>query len=378
MSTEVEVVSFSLSSKIIWKIKNFSGLNSVVKFWSEVFSVGSFKWKVRLFPKGNGKLYDHLSLFLVPVDLTEPVDAQFSFAISSQTDSKNNRVKKTGKYLEFSDERGWGWLKFIKLRELHDPDKGYIVNYTCVITIDVTCRMEEDTISDDLREADPDKVLVTEANKKAKLIHGVSSTLVGECPSAGQPFGEGHHNYKVVGFGDEKEFEDVGGFSILKTQAPLYKQIWLKYGHIPTIKVMPISSYALLVMAVKDLMNSIIDMHQCRYVELSSEMVERWEQMLKMAEKLEFNIGWLRERLESVRNGLGGMQKAETELLEHGRPLRAAKSRVQAAGDELKKAEMQLIAVKEYLQENISGLLSELDMEMYLDIGENLLLDGLF
>ncbi|KAI3925504.1 hypothetical protein MKW92_025772, partial [Papaver armeniacum] len=88
---------------------------------------------------------------------------------------------------------------------------------------------------------------------------------------------------------------------ILKAQTPLYKKIWLKYGHIPSTEVLPMSSYPILVMVVKDLMTSITDMYQCRYVDLSSETINSWEEKIKMAEKNEFNVGWLRQRLETVK-----------------------------------------------------------------------------
>lgn len=72
------------------------------------------------------------------------------------------------------------------------------------------------------------------------------------------------------------------------------------------------------------------------------------------------------------------MQKVKTGLLELGHPLRAAKLKMKAAGDELKMAEVQMMAAKDYLRDSISGLLSESDLEVCLDIGENLLLEGLF
>ncbi|KAI3973189.1 hypothetical protein MKW92_045266, partial [Papaver armeniacum] len=280
------------------------------------------------------------------------------------------------------NNNGWGWSKFMRLNELHDPANGYIVNDTCIITIAISWTLKEDAINyvnlaGVKLESDPVKVEETETDKETKLKDGNNGTQLGEHPGAGKPFGEGKHNNKV-GFSDDKEFEDVGGFSILRTQAQIYMQIWLKYGHIPTNKVMPISSYHLLVMAVKDLMMSIVDMHQCRHVDLSSEMIEGWEDKIKMAETFKFNIGWLRERFESVKKGVGGMQKVKTELQEHGQPLRAAKSKIKTIEDELKKTESQLIAAKDYVRENISGVLSESDMEMYLEIGEDLLLEGLF
>ncbi|KAI3925502.1 hypothetical protein MKW92_025770 [Papaver armeniacum] len=196
-------------------------------------------------------------------------------------------------------------------------------------------------------------------------------------PGAGQFFCEGRHENNV-GLGEDTEYEDVGGFSILKTQAPLYRQIWLKYGHIPSTKVMPISMYPILVMVVKDLMNCISDMHQCHYVELSSKMIEKWEEMIIMAETNKFNVGWLRERLETVKKGMGGMQNAKTELLEHGQTLRAAKEKMKVLKEVIKRVEVQLIEARANVRENTCGLLSESDMEIYLDIGEDLLLDGLF
>lgn len=71
-----------------------------------------------------------------------------------------------------------------------------------------------------------------------------------------------------------------------------------------------------------------------------------------------------------MKNNLSVIQKFKTELLEHGQLLPAAKSK-------LKKAEDQLIAAKNYVQENASGLLSESDMKIYLEMDENLLFDGI-
>ncbi|KAI3925509.1 hypothetical protein MKW92_025777, partial [Papaver armeniacum] len=193
---------------------------------------------------------------------------------------------------------GWGIPLFIRLSELHDNNKGYIVNDTCTIEVVVTCRMKEDTKDDedegDLIEKDTkDDEYEGDASKEdtkdgeeegyasdenpnlqvAKTKSEKPSTGLIEYPGAGQPFGEEH-----MGFSEDKqEFEDIGGFHVLTTQASLYRQIWLKYGHIPTTKVMPIASYPTLVMVIKDLMCSNIDMQKCHYVDLSSEMIDRWE-----------------------------------------------------------------------------------------------------
>ncbi|KAI3975134.1 hypothetical protein MKX01_038462 [Papaver californicum] len=261
----------------------------------------------------------------------------------------------------------WGWPKFIRLSELHDPDKGYIVNDTCVISVEVKCTANKESKDDDYMNEDyPNKVEKTENEKQMKEKDDKKSCSESEeYPRAGQPFAEGRRHDNKAGFGEDKEYEDVGGFSILRTHAPLYKKIWLKYGHIPSTKVMPISLYPILVMVVKDLMNCISDMHQR-------------QDMMVMAEKNEFNIGWIRERLETVKKGMGGMQNVTAELLEHGKPLRAAKDKLKILRNVMEKVEVQLIEAKANVRENTCGFLSESDMEMYLETGENFLLDGLF
>ncbi|KAI3896459.1 hypothetical protein MKX03_014606, partial [Papaver bracteatum] len=273
----------------------------------------------------------------------------------------------------------WGWPKFMRLSKLYNRDKGYLVNNTCVIRIKVTCTAEEKSKEDD--DVNEGNLLSnagkTENAKQTKEKDEKSSSELGDYPGAGQPFGEGRQINKV-GFCDDEEYEDVGGFSILKTQAPHYKKIWLKYGHIPSVEVLPISSYPVLVMVVKDLMTCITDMYQFRYVDLSPETINNWEDKIKMAEKLDFNIRWLRERFETFKKGMGGMQNVKTELLEHGKPLRTAIDKLKILGDITKKVEVQLIEAKAHVRENTCGLLSDSDMEMYLEIGENLLLDGLF
>ncbi|RZC76144.1 hypothetical protein C5167_000306 [Papaver somniferum] len=161
-STEIEEIgSFSISSsKFNWKIKNFSEFTTMYTY-SDVFTAGSFKWRACIYPKGMGKVYDHLSLYLVPVDLTKSVNTEYCFAITSQTD-RNNKVRKEQKQ-KFLEEttRGWGWTSFMPLSELHDPSKGYIVDDTCVISIEVTCwtMKEEDSSDDGVKESgDPHKV----------------------------------------------------------------------------------------------------------------------------------------------------------------------------------------------------------------------------
>ncbi|KAG9144487.1 hypothetical protein Leryth_014518 [Lithospermum erythrorhizon] len=73
-----------------WKIESFSKLNTK-KHYSEVFTVGGYKWRILIFPKGNN--VDYLSMYLDVADApTLPYGwsrfAQFSLAIANQTHNK--------------------------------------------------------------------------------------------------------------------------------------------------------------------------------------------------------------------------------------------------------------------------------------------------
>ncbi|KAI3890018.1 hypothetical protein MKX03_025759, partial [Papaver bracteatum] len=51
---------------------------------------------------------------------------------------------------------GMGWESFMPLSELHDPTKGYIVDDTCVISIEVACWKNEEYLTDDgLKDSEP-------------------------------------------------------------------------------------------------------------------------------------------------------------------------------------------------------------------------------
>ncbi|KAI3951054.1 hypothetical protein MKW92_031582 [Papaver armeniacum] len=114
-------------------------------------------------------------------------------------------------------------------------------------------------------------------------------------PDAGKPFAKD----QGVAVYDENH-EIVGGFTVLRRQVSLYRKIWLKYGHIASTKVLPSTSYSSLVTVVTDIMNTVLDMYRCRYIDVSAELIGTWEGKIRLAEKLEFNVSWLRGRFNDV------------------------------------------------------------------------------
>ncbi|XP_026382430.1 uncharacterized protein LOC113277585 [Papaver somniferum] len=151
----------------------------------------------------------------------------------------------------------------------------------------------------------------TQTSQLARIVEAVSEVRVSSAakqdkfPGAGELYDEGKHCGKV----QDDEFEDVGGFSVQKTHASSYKQIWLNYGHIASSQVLPESYYYSQVVVVSEFMSFIVDMNRYPPEEVSSDVIDSWEKNLRVAEKLEFNIGWLRERLEDIKIDFAGEKK---------------------------------------------------------------------
>ncbi|KAG6401642.1 hypothetical protein SASPL_138506 [Salvia splendens] len=129
------------ASRYTWTIENFSRLN-MKKLYSDVFTVGGYKWRVLIFPKGNN--VDYLSMYLDVADsATLPYGwsryAQFSLAIVNQMHNKLT-VKKDTQHQFNQRESDWGFTSFMPLSDLYDPNKGYLMNDTCIVEADVAVR----------------------------------------------------------------------------------------------------------------------------------------------------------------------------------------------------------------------------------------------
>ncbi|XP_051150225.1 ubiquitin C-terminal hydrolase 12 isoform X2 [Andrographis paniculata] len=142
------------ASRFTWTIPSFSRLNTK-KLYSDVFLVGGYKWRVLIFPKGNN--VDYLSIYLDVADsATLPYGwsryAQFSLAVVNQLRSKYT-IKKDTQHQFNQRESDWGFTSFMPLSDLYDPNKGYLVNDTCIIEADVAVRKVIDYWAYDSKKA---------------------------------------------------------------------------------------------------------------------------------------------------------------------------------------------------------------------------------
>ncbi|XP_009368548.2 ubiquitin C-terminal hydrolase 12-like isoform X1 [Pyrus x bretschneideri] len=126
------------SSRFTWRVDNFTRMNTK-KYYSDVFVVGGYKWRVLIFPKGNN--VDHLSMYLDVADSSSlpygwSRHAQFSLGVINQIHNKYS-VRKDTQHQFYERESDWGFASFMPLSELYDPSRGYLVNDTLIVEAEV-------------------------------------------------------------------------------------------------------------------------------------------------------------------------------------------------------------------------------------------------
>ncbi|XVE52392.1 hypothetical protein DITRI_Ditri02bG0118600 [Diplodiscus trichospermus] len=124
--------------RFTWRVRNFSRLRK--RLCSEVFSVGAYKWRIIIFPRGSSN-EESLSMYLDVADAENLPDgwsryAKLSLAVINQMNLKNTIKKDTQHEFNAGASR-WGFTSFMSFGQLYDPNGGFIVNDTCIIEADV-------------------------------------------------------------------------------------------------------------------------------------------------------------------------------------------------------------------------------------------------
>ncbi|KAF7840689.1 MATH domain and coiled-coil domain-containing protein [Senna tora] len=121
-----------------WKIENFAASKEYLE--SETFEVGRRSWKLSVYPKGDSRTKDCVSLYLRLDDSNnlptkEKVYATFKLRIRDQKHSKH--FERTASHWFHAESKGWGFGEFISLKDVNDGSKGYIVNDTLVVQVEI-------------------------------------------------------------------------------------------------------------------------------------------------------------------------------------------------------------------------------------------------
>jgi len=138
--------------RFTWTIEHFSTWKK--KQYSEIFTVGGYKWRLLIYPEGKG--VDQLSLFLDVADSeTLPSGwskyAYFILAVVSQIHPKLT-IKKETEHTFDAKASDWGYKSFIPLRDVHDPTKGYVVDDTLIVEAEVSAPRVVDNRAYDSRK----------------------------------------------------------------------------------------------------------------------------------------------------------------------------------------------------------------------------------
>ncbi|KAG5151627.1 hypothetical protein JHK84_028099 [Glycine max] len=151
-TVDAPTVDDTPTAKFTWTIDNFSSISQ--KLFSDIFCVGGYKWRILIFPKGNGA--GHLSMYIDVADsATLPYGwsryAHFNLTVVNQIHSKYS-IRKDSQHQFNARESDWGFINFMPLAELYDPARGYLVNDTCIVEADISVRKDMDWSYDSKKE----------------------------------------------------------------------------------------------------------------------------------------------------------------------------------------------------------------------------------
>ncbi|TYG99652.1 hypothetical protein ES288_A10G212200v1 [Gossypium darwinii] len=136
----LSVMKDAIGCKHVWKIENFSKLESEYSE-SQAFFSGDQKWKIQLYPKGRRHgSGTHISLYLAledPVTLTagSKMFVEFTLRVLDQMQSRHIAGKVSHWFSESSPESGWA--KFVSLPYFHHTGAGCLVKDICMVEAEV-------------------------------------------------------------------------------------------------------------------------------------------------------------------------------------------------------------------------------------------------
>lgn len=134
-------------------------------------------------------------------------------------------------------------------------------------------------------------------------------------------------------------YRNVGRFLVRKEFVTLYTKIWRRYGHIATRNVVQHCSSSL-VTTVNYLLPMIVEMEGTSICDVVESTIEKWENMVPTCESLEFNVSWLRNRLDIVKvdraSILSNVVPATKSILEEEKALTVESQKVEKAIQDLK------------------------------------------
>lgn len=129
-----------------WNIENFSQLSSA-KELSSKFEVGTHFWRLLVFPRGNAQQPGFLAVYLefTEASFTPQImcpKANFKLELINHRDPQQSVNKETS-HLFTQNETDWGFTQFHPLADVNDPAKGFLMNDTLTIRVEINVQRDE-------------------------------------------------------------------------------------------------------------------------------------------------------------------------------------------------------------------------------------------
>uniref|UniRef100_M8BRY9 Uncharacterized protein n=1 Tax=Aegilops tauschii TaxID=37682 RepID=M8BRY9_AEGTA len=134
-----------------WTMNNFLELESQQFVRSPTFEVGGHRWYIGMYPHGDKRSTDYLSLAL-GLDSSDELFIESRKVVQitlSILDQKSGKyfTRTTGSALPRNCQcslvpcictEGWGWYNFLPLKKLKDMSRGYLIESKCILKADLT------------------------------------------------------------------------------------------------------------------------------------------------------------------------------------------------------------------------------------------------
>eukprot|EP00878_Enallax_costatus_P010709 GHUV01011185.1.p1 GENE.GHUV01011185.1~~GHUV01011185.1.p1 ORF type:complete len:671 (+),score=192.28 GHUV01011185.1:167-2179(+) len=153
-AVDLKVENESLKGEYTWEINDWSKIADPKKY-SENFEIGTHIWRILVCPRGMNNP-GCLSLYLdspeaafAPANLNPT--ASFKLSIVNQKTPGQDYFKDS-RHKWSQQETDWGFTQFISLAELHDADRGFLVDDRVIIKVEITVQRDERYYYDSRRE----------------------------------------------------------------------------------------------------------------------------------------------------------------------------------------------------------------------------------
>ncbi|XP_012845590.1 PREDICTED: probable inactive serine/threonine-protein kinase fnkC [Erythranthe guttata] len=137
LTREAIVECVSLTSVRNWTISSFSKIRYI--WHSKEFIAQGQKWRVVVYPRGDTNVVNRgVSIYLCYLGSERVLLCNYTIWIENQV-SDNHKKRNSTDRVFTKTNCDWGWASFIEVATINDPKKGFIVDDSCRLHVEISC-----------------------------------------------------------------------------------------------------------------------------------------------------------------------------------------------------------------------------------------------